>query len=182
MTKIDLPRDAELSDEIKAVLALLPPVNVFRMAANAPKAAIPLIGMVRALMTEGSFDARLREIAILRVAWVTRASYEWTQHAVLAKQVGVTEDQISAIAVMGPVTRLGPEANLICRAADEISLAVRISDEALAQLLERYGRALTTEIIICISFYNMLSRFLESTRVEIEPKLAISPDNVIIPR
>ena len=34
--------------------------------------------------------------------------------------------------------------------------------------LERYGVRQATELIVCCSYFNMLSRFLESTRVEIE--------------
>jgi hypothetical protein len=66
------------------------------------------------------------------------------------------------------VTSLGEEGNLLCRVADEISLKVRLSDEALAQILERYGVRGTTELILCCSYFNMISRFLESTRVELE--------------
>ena len=48
------------------------------------------------------------------------------------------------------------------------SIFVRLSDEALAQILERYGALGATELVLCISYFNFLSRFLESTRVEIE--------------
>ena len=53
-------------------------------------------------------------------------------------------------------------------AADEISRDVRLSDEALGLLLDHYGKRQTTELIFCISYFNMLSRFLESTRVPLE--------------
>ena len=73
------------------------------------------------------------------------------------------------------MTSLDPEGNLLCRAADEISRDVRLSDEALAALLERYGVRQATELILCVSYFNMLSRFLESTRVELEQGLREPP-------
>ena len=66
------------------------------------------------------------------------------------------------------MTTLDPEGNLLCRVADEISRDIRLSDEALSQILDRYGVRQATELIFCCSYFNMLSRFLESTRVELE--------------
>lgn len=171
--RVPLPEDSQLSPEIVGTLAALPPLNVFRMMANAPASFQPLIDFAMSLLLQSEFDARKREIAVLRVAHVTGSTYEWTQHVVVAKATGVTEDEIGKIAVDGPVTALDVEANLLCRVADEISRDIRLSDEALAAILDRYGVRQATELILCCSYFNMLSRFLESTRVELEPHLVL---------
>jgi hypothetical protein len=85
-----------------------------------------------------------------------------------AKMNGVTDDEIGKIAVTGSVDGLGEEDNLLCRVADEITRDVRLSDDALAEILARYGVRQAMELILCCSFYNMVSRILESTRVELE--------------
>jgi AhpD family alkylhydroperoxidase len=113
-------------------------------------------------------DPRHREIAILRVAHVTRSKYEWHQHAIIARRVGVTDEEMAAIAVKGRVTGLGGDGNLLCRVADEITRDVRLSDEALAGILSRYGTRQAVELILNCAHFNMVSRILESTRVEIE--------------
>ena len=76
------------------------------------------------------------------------------------------------------------ECNLICRVADEVTREVRLSDEALSQIIERYGPRESTELILLVSYYNMVSRFLESTRVELEdePPLGWHPDSCTDPR
>src|SRR5208283_4847440 len=137
--KIPLPDQAQLTPEIVATLGKLPPLNVFRMMANAPASFEPLISFATSILLRSEFDRRKREIAVLRVAHVTRSSYEWTQHVAVAKSVGVREDEIAAIAVDGAVTRLDAEGNLLCRVADEISRDVRLSDEALAAIMDRYA-------------------------------------------
>ncbi len=101
--KIPLPDDADLDAESLEILAKLPPLNVFRMMANAPASFRPLIEFAFSLLVTSEFDARKREIAILRVAHVTRASYEWFQHVIVAKRVGVTDEEIEKIGVDGPV-------------------------------------------------------------------------------
>ena len=174
--KISLPEEAQLTPEIVATLGKLPALNVFRMMANAPASFEPLINFATSILLRSEFDRRKREIAVLRVAHVTRSNYEWTQHVVVAKSVGVTDGEIAAIKVDGAVTRLDAEGNLLCRVADEISRDVRLSDEALAAIIDRYGVRQATELILCCSYFNMLSRFLESTRVELESKPVLSAD------
>ena len=165
---IPLPDDADLDPESREILNKLPALNVFRMWANAPASFRPLVEFAFSLLAKSEFDARKREIAILRVAHVTRAGYEWFQHVIVAKRVGVTDQEIEKIAVEGPVTGLDEEGNLLCRVADEISMEVRLGDEPLQEILDRYGTRQATELILCISYFNMLSRFLESTRVTLE--------------
>lgn len=165
--KIPLPSDDELDPEHQKLLADLPPLNVFRMVAGAPRAVRPFMALGRAVLST-ALDARRREIAVLRVAHATRASYEWAQHEQLARNVGVTEEEIRAIGNQDTVAGPDEELNLICRVADEVSRDVRLSDEALEQIMDRYGPREATELILLVSYYNMVSRFLESTRVEVE--------------
>ena len=168
MVKIPLATDAELTPELREVIDRLPPLNIFRVLANAPANLKPFVDWGLSLLFQTELDARDREIAILRVAHVTRSKYEWHQHATIARRVGVTEEQIAAVAVNGPVTSLGADGNLLCRVADEISRDVRLSDDALAAILQRYGKRQAVELILNVSHFNMVSRILESLRVEIE--------------
>jgi AhpD family alkylhydroperoxidase len=168
LVKIPMPADADLTPEIRVVLNNLPPLNVFRMVANVPASFKPFIDLAASILLQSDFDKRKREIAVLRVAHVTGSTYEWTQHVALGKRLGVSDEEIAEIAVDQPVTGLDPEGNLLCRVAEEISRGVRLSDDALAQVIERYGVRQAAELIFCVSYFNMLSRFLESTRVELE--------------
>jgi len=165
--EIPLPTDDELEPEHREMLANLPRLNVFRMVAGAPRAVRPFMELGGAVLST-ALDARRREIAVLRVAHATRAPYEWAQHKQLAENVGVTNEEIDAIDREEPVSSLDEECNLICRVADEVTRDVRLSDEALEQIIDRYGPREATELILLVSYYNMVSRLLESTRVQIE--------------
>jgi alkylhydroperoxidase family enzyme len=165
--KMPLANENELPDDIKEIVSASP-LNVTRMMANAPASFIGFQEFATGILFKSEFDPRKREIAVCRVGHVTKANYEWTHHVRVAKGFGVTDEEIEAIGSESPVTSLDEEGNLLCRVADEISLDVRLSDEALSQILERYGVRGATELILCISYFNMISRFLESTRVELE--------------
>lgn len=166
--RIPLPADDDLSPELREILAGIPPANVFRMMANAPASLRPFVDLAGSILIQSEFDKRKREIAVLRVATVTKAKYEWEQHVRIARMLGVTQEEIDAIGVHGPVQSLDEELLLICRVAEEISRDVRLSDDALQQIVQRYGVRQATELILCCSYFNMVSRFLESTRVEME--------------
>jgi AhpD family alkylhydroperoxidase len=165
--RIPLPTDEDLKPEVREILANLPPLNVFRMIAGAPRAVRPFLQLGGAVLS-GALDARRREVAVLRVAHATAAPYEWAQHEQLARNVGVSDAEIEAIGKEEPVTTLDAECNLICRVADEVSRDVRLSDEALEQIVDRYGPREAAELILLVSYYNMVSRFLKSTRVQLE--------------
>jgi 4-carboxymuconolactone decarboxylase len=160
--------ESSLPDEIKRVLASLPPLNLFKVLANAPSSFKPFLELGGAILFKSELDARKREIAILRVAHITRSNYEWVQHMALAKHAGVTDEEIEKIASDELVTSLDTEGNLLCRVAEEITRDVKLSDDALAQIIERYGNRGATELIIACCWFNLISRFLESTRVELE--------------
>jgi len=165
---IPFPKDDDLDLETKEILSLLPPLNLFRMLGNAPASIKEFLDMGGSILMRSEFDARKREIAILRVAHVTKAPYVWHHHVAIGRTTGVTDQEIEKIACEGPVQALDEEGNLLCRVAEEISLDVRLSDDALAQIVERYSNRGATELILCCCWFNLVARFTESTRVRFE--------------
>jgi alkylhydroperoxidase family enzyme len=164
--QISLPTDAELPADALAALQQVPPLNVFRMVARAPASVGPFIQLARSILASG--DAKLRELAVLRVTHLAGSSYAFQQHVVLGKLVGLTDAQLAAVVADGPVTGLDDDGNLACQVAEEITLEVRLSDETLAQLVARFGERRATELILACSYFNMVARFLESTRVPLD--------------
>ncbi len=165
--KIPLPDEDDLPADIREIVSASP-LNVTKMMANAPASFLGFQEFAGGILFKSEFDPRKREIAVCRIGHVTKANYEWTHHVRVAKRLGVTDEEIRIIGSENPVTSLDEEGNLLCRVADEISLDVRLSDDALSRILHRYGARGATELILCCSYFNMISRFLESTRVELE--------------
>ncbi len=164
--QISVPSDAELSADALAALKTVPPLNVFRMAARTPSLAA-FAQLARSILVGGQLDPKLRELAVLRVAHVARSSYAFGQHVTLARVVGLGDAALAAV-VADEVTTLDEAGNLVCRVADEITRDVRLSDETLARTVERFGQARATELVLCCSYFNMVARFLESTRVPLD--------------
>jgi len=143
----------------------VPPLNVFRMVAHTQSVG-PFIDLARSILAGGKLDPKLRELAVLRVAHVAGSAYAFGQHVALAKMLGVPEADIAATTA-DPIV-LDDTKWLVCRVADEITLDVRISDDTLAELVARFGEEQAVELILCCSYFNMVARFLESTRVPLD--------------
>ena len=166
--RVAVPLRPELSPEVEDLFRQLPPLNVTRMFPNTGDMAEAALAFVRAMFTAEDVDPRLRGILTLRTAWILRVPYEWEANVPMARNVGVTEADITSIATDGPVTALDATANLICQATDEITNDVAVSDLTLQDMLDVFGPTLTTKYILEISWFNLLSRFLASTRVPID--------------
>jgi 4-carboxymuconolactone decarboxylase len=136
--------------------------------ASVPASFVPFMQLGGSLLGGPEIDARNREIAILAVARATGAAYERAQHEQLARNVGISDEEIAAIRDDDAEAALDADGALAFAAATEISRDVRISDATLERLIERWGNAGAAELILCCAYYNMVSRFLESARVPLE--------------
>ena len=128
----------------------LPPLNVFRAVASVPASFRPFLQLGGSLLSGPEIDPRNREIAILAVARATDAGYERAQHEQLARNVGVSEEEIAAIRDGDAVATLDPDGALAFTAATEISHDIRLTDATLERLIERWGSAGAAELILCL--------------------------------
>jgi alkylhydroperoxidase family enzyme len=167
-SSVPLPKEEELPSSIRATLTQIPALNVFLMLANVPVSFHPYLQLVKSIYNEGKFNPKLRQIAILRQAHMLHSQYEWHQQVFLSKANGVKDSEIEIISSETPVTSLGEEGNFICRVSDELTLKAQLSDATFQELYKRYSIELGTELILAISYANMLGRFINGTRVQIE--------------
>jgi alkylhydroperoxidase family enzyme len=126
------------------------------------------IGLVRAIFGPEGIDARHRQMIILRIAKGLDAPYEWQVNAAMARNAGLSDEEIAAAASDGPVTGIDKDYILLCRAADELTRSKTLTDETLTELLGNYGDVLTRKYILSIAFFNMIGLWLNGNRVPLE--------------
>ncbi len=90
------------------------------------------------------------------------------QISYLPRTVGLSDEQMALVGADGAVIGLDPIGDLICRATDEITKEAVISDDTLAELKSHFGSKIALKYIVEMSWFNMLSRFILSTRVPLE--------------
>lgn len=165
---IPLPED----DEVGKVMGLdydpIKTLNVIKMMAGTDDMFPATAGFIKALFQAQGIEAKTREMIMLRAAKVLNSPYEWQANVILGKNAGLTAEEIDAAASDGPVVGIKADYVLVCRATDELSAAATLTDETLSDLLSRYGVSTSRKLILIISWFNLLSRFLNGCRVPLE--------------
>ena len=143
-------------------------LNVLKMFAGTEEFYPVLVDMVRAIFGTKDIDDKHREMIILRAASILDVPYEWQANKVMAENAGLTAAEIDAAASDGPVSGIEPDYVLICNATDELLRAGTLTDDTLKAMLERFGEVLTRKYIVTISWFSMLSLFLNGIRTPLE--------------
>jgi alkylhydroperoxidase family enzyme len=119
-----------------------------------------------ALRTRCSLDGRLRELAILRIALLNRAPYEYDQHAPVALQCGATQAQIDALNDWPSSSLLSAVDKAVLAYTDAMTQQVQVPGEVFARVRECLNddQALV-ELTATIGGYNMVARFLEALQI-----------------
>jgi alkylhydroperoxidase family enzyme len=143
-------------------------LNVLKMFAGTEEFYPALIDMVRTVFGCADIDDKHREMIILRAASILDVPYEWQANKVMASNAGLTDTDIEAAANDGPVSGIAPDYVLVCAATDELLRTGTLTDTTLSAMLDRFGDVVTRKYIVTISWFSMLSLFLNGTRTPLE--------------
>ena len=135
---------------------------------HAPAVANGWNSILRAIRTQTSLPASVRELAICRVAVLNKAWYEWDQHRPLLEESGV----LSAEAVESLKER--PTSNskdvragifdgkhlAVLEYTDAMTLGCIVPEPVFAQLKHFFSEKEVVEITSTVAAYNCVSRFL----------------------
>jgi len=157
------------SPEVQKALEALPPINIFRMLAQADSAFTPFLKFGGAILTQLELDPKLRELVILLVAKEMNAEYEWVQHLDIAKAVGATDEEIEAIKLMELDSEaLSPEAQALLVFADQVIDATRANNKVFAELQKHFPPRQIVETLLVIGEYQMLAQVMTNLDLELD--------------
>ena len=167
MQRIPYPDPASLPEDIRQRLEGSPP-NVSRMLPGlSPGVYRGFTAFSAGLFSGSDLSPQLREIAILRVGYLSNASYEVFQHEAYARHVGLSGAQIDAIKAGGDkAALLGPAGAAVLAFTDDLVLNVRPSDATLSGVRAHLADNLVLDLVVVIGAYMTVSRFLETTGIE----------------
>ena len=164
MPRIPLPMDSELDEKTQGFLATLPPLNIARMLARTGIAPA-FYTAVSAIFDDSWFPARDREIMLFRICKANQSNYEIHQHRAYG---GLPNTMIDTI-LSDNLSSLEPWPRQLCAFCDEITDEAKLSEASVAALVQHYeGYDGASRAILVMAWFNMLSRFVDSTGVPIE--------------
>jgi alkylhydroperoxidase family enzyme len=110
-------------------------------------------------------DARLRELAILRIMWRCDRAFEWGHHYRLARGAAVTREEVLAIRTPTPERDLDPVVATVVRAADEVVEVGTIGVDTMAALANVFDApGLLDELLYVLAGYRMFATVAASRR------------------
>jgi 4-carboxymuconolactone decarboxylase len=168
VTRIPYPDPAKQSEAVRATLARAP-INIMKMVANASEPVFNGFGQFSGAFYQPSeLDPMLREVAILRVGYLSKSAYEIFHHEGLGRQIGLSDGQIAAIKAGRPSGALTPAQAAVMAFADDVIVNIRAGDATLAAVRAHLSDQAVVDLILVIGLYMTVSRLLETAGVELD--------------
>jgi alkylhydroperoxidase family enzyme len=170
--------DAEFTPEQKEILEPMGGriLNIFRTLVREPKAIKAFLAWGNYVLSKrNALPAREREIVILRIGFLCKSGYEWTQHVGIGKREGLTDDEVARIKQGAGAGWSAADAALI-RASDELHNAQFIGDKTWKALGEHFTQKQCMDVVFTAGQYTQVSMILNSFGVQLDAGQILDPD------
>ena len=120
------------------------------------------------LAAKGTIPARERELAILRVALLARAPFEWCEHVDIGKAFGVTSEEIERVIEGSSAPGWSAHEAALLRAVEELIGDHCMSDATWETLAKTYTEQQMLEVPMLVGAYLMTA--MQQNSLKIQPK------------
>ena len=145
-------------------------LNLFKVMMNHPALARRWGEFGNHILFRQSLPPRDREMLILRIGWLNQARYEWKQHVRIARNAGLSDDEIDRI-TQGPGAGWDRHDAALLQAVDDLFADSVIAAARWEVLAERYSTEQMMDLVFTIGQYNLVSWALNSFGVPLDPDL-----------
>jgi alkylhydroperoxidase family enzyme len=166
--------EAKAAADEAAVPDYMAELSIFQVLLNHPQLARAVNDLLATMLWHGSLDARLRELVIMRIGWLTACEYEWTQHWRVATRLGVTADDLIGVREWQQHDGFGPAERAVLAATDDVVRDGAVSSQSWAACERELqsDKTILIELVTAISAWRMVSSILQSLDVPLEDGVA----------
>ncbi len=145
-------------------------LNVLGTMAHHPALAQAYFTFNGHLLGATTLSERQRELLIMRVAAVRECGYEWIQHLFMARDAGLSDEEIGRIAY-GPNAPMWSELDAaLLRAVDEL-MDGGIQAETWSTLSAELDHQQMLDVIFTVGGYDILARMMKSLELPIDDEI-----------
>ena len=141
-------------------------LNLYRMLLHSPPFARGWLNFFTAVGQQGALDARYRELAILRIAVLNRADYEFAQHVPFAENAGVSAAQIEAVQNDPASPLFDARDRAVLAYAATMTRDIDVPDALFAEIRALFDERDIVELTVTVAGYNLVSRFLVALQID----------------
>jgi 4-carboxymuconolactone decarboxylase len=139
----------------------------FKPLMHNPKAADVVQQLGAFLRFDGKIDGRLRELAIIITGRVWTAQYEWYAHARIAKEEGLDDAIIDAVAERKRPDFKNKDEEVVYNFVTELHENHKVSDASYKAAQDLFGNDGVVELIMLCGHYTIISMVLNTFEVEV---------------
>jgi alkylhydroperoxidase family enzyme len=121
------------------------------------------------VLFQGKIPQRERELAVLMVAWVTRAAYEWGEHVEIGKRCGLSDEEITRVTEGSAADVWSEHEAAILQGVEELIADAAVSDATWDTLAKTWDEAQLIEFPMMVGQYLTTAFILKSLRVQLPP-------------
>ncbi|MBI1398443.1 MAG: carboxymuconolactone decarboxylase family protein [Betaproteobacteria bacterium] len=143
-------------------------LSLYRVLLHSPKVAEAWLQFFTVIRQQCDLSARHREAAILQVAVLNRARYEFEQHIPFALAAGLTESMIQAIRNGTDDAGFTDTDRAVLAYTRAMTRDVQVPDDVFEAVKRHFPDAQMVELTATIGGYNLVSRFLEAMAIHEE--------------
>jgi len=119
------------------------------------------------LLGRGTLPPRDRELAVLRIGWLCQAPYEWGEHVLVAKRVGIGDEEIDRITHGSDAPGWSDHDRAILRATEELYDDAMISDATWRTLAATFDDKQLIELPILVGQYQAVAYYQNALRLRL---------------
>ena len=184
MSRVQLVQEDKALPEAKEIYEKLEKhgarvLNLYRVLAHSPEVMRNFMRLANSLFVGVELSPKLRELAILRIARITGSEYEWTQHYLIALEVGVSHEQTEALSGWSDSTCFSDEERAMLQYTDEVAQNVVVKDQTFEALRKHLSERSIVELTLSIGYWGMVARLLVPLQVEIDAQSVGSAKELI---
>ena len=174
MARVSYVATAEAQGDAREVFAKLESrgsdiLNLNRVLAHSPNTLRNFMRLGNSLLFHGLLPPALRELAILRVAQMTGASYEWAHHVPIARQVGVSEEQVAGLTNWRTSPHFDERERALLHYVENVTLEVAVPNEVFREARAHLSEAELVELTLVGGYWGMVARLLVALEIDLEP-------------
>lgn len=144
------------------------PINIFATLAHHPKVLKRFTTYAGFFLNKGLLPAREREIVILRVGWNCRSVYEFGQHTLIGRRVGLTEAEIASLTRDPSAHPWSVRDMDLIAMCDELCEDDCVGETTWGRLADTWNTAELIELLLVAGTYRLVSGFLNTVGVELD--------------
>jgi len=141
-------------------------LHLYQALLNSPPVAEGWLKLFTAIRQKTKLAGRYRELAILRVALLNGAEYEYRAHVPFALKEGLSQAQMDAIPGWQLSRAFDDRERTVLAYTDAMTRGIRVPDAIFAEVRRHFDDRDVVELTATIAGYNLVSRFLVAMQIE----------------